>query len=192
MKTKFIIQCVFGLFVLIVGNGCATHALWHNDNLEAFNEPAPDSVIRIFASKTRSYMLVVYDEYAERNGAAHTRAYWLNENEKLIGQHLMPHFVNANAAFSLASIPVIPFSTNHVNFPSPPYAQIEYDQQSFTLVFDHSQAGPYNLPVYNDGKGKVEKFALTPLATAADITIVGGVLGYMWLGGVASGYNSSY
>jgi len=42
-------------------------------------------------------------------------------------------------------------------------------------------AATHDLPFYNDQKGKVEKFALTPLATAADITIVGGFLGYCWL-----------
>lgn len=41
------------------------------------------------------------------------------------------------------------------------------------------------MPFYNDQKGKIEKFALTPLATAADITIVGGVVGYWYLDGLA-------
>ena len=193
MKTKPILQLVFGMFLLILGNGCATSALWKNDNLEAFNQPNSNPNIRIFASKTHSDMLVLYDEYSERKDAAHTRAYWLNENEKLLEQRHMAHFVSTNSIFSLTPIPVMPATTNHIDSPPPPYAQIEFDQQSFTLFLDdHSQAGPYNLPVYNDGKGKVEKFALTPLATAADITIVGGLLGYFWLGGLASGYNSSY
>jgi hypothetical protein len=192
MKTKYIVRFVFGLFLLTLGNGCATKALWKNDNLEAWNEPTSNANIRIFASKAHGDMLVIYDEYSERSGATHTRAYWLNENEKLIGQGHMPHFISANSVFPLTPVPVVPVTTNHVDFPSRPYAQLEFDQHSFTLFLDHDETRSYNLPVYNDGKGKVEKFALTPLATAADITIVGGFLGYFWLAGVASGYNPSY
>jgi hypothetical protein len=182
MKTKCILPYVFGLFLLLFGNGCVTKALWQNDNLESWNKPTSNPNIRIFASKDRGDMLVVYDEYSERKDATRTRAYWLNENEKLLEQGHMPHFVTTNSIVALTSVPVMPVATNHIDFPSPPYAQIEFDQHSFTLFLDdHGQAGPYDLPTYNDGKGKVEKFALTPLASAADVTLVGGFLGYLYL-----------
>jgi hypothetical protein len=182
MKAKHIIQFALGLLLIALANGCATKALWDNNNLEAWNQPTLNPNIRIFASRTRSDMLVVYDEYAERSDATHIRAYWLNENEERIAQRRTPHFISTNSLFSLTPIPVIPVTTNHIDFPPPPYARIEFDQQSFTIFLsDHSQAGPYNLPCYNDGKGKVEKFVLTPATVTADATILGGFLGYLYI-----------
>jgi hypothetical protein len=86
----------------------------------------------------------------------------------------------------LAAIPVLLTTTNQIDLPPPPYALLQTNRQSFTLFSEGGQSGPYALPVYNDQKGKMEKFALTPLATAADITIVGGVFGYFFLEGLAS------
>ena len=54
--------------------------------------------------------------------------------------------------------------------------------QSFTLYSEGGISATHSLPFYNDGKGKVEKFVLTPLASTADLTIVGGVLGILYLG----------
>jgi hypothetical protein len=193
MKTKHIAQSIFALFLLILGNGCVTHALWDNDKLEAWNEPAPNPNLRIFASNPRGDMLVVYDESAGRSGITHTRAFWLNENEKSLEQGHSPHFISTNAVSSLTPIPVIPIATNHIDYPPPPYARIEFDQHSFTLFLaGQDQAGPYNLPVYNDGKGKVEKLALTPLANVADATLVAGFLGCLYLWGMAGGGSYPY
>jgi hypothetical protein len=185
MKTKYIAQFAFGLFLLMLGNGCVTHALWDNDKMEAWNEPAPNPNLRIFASKPRGDMLVVYDETLGRKGVTHTRAFWLNENENLLEQRHAPHFINTNSISSLTPIPVIPLTTNYMECPPPPYAQLEFNQSSFTLVLDdHNQAGPYTLPTYNDGKGKVEKIALTPLAHIADATIIAG---YVYLMSLSQG-----
>jgi hypothetical protein len=192
MRIQSLLPFVFGLLLLPLANGCATKALWENDNLEAWNEPAPAPNIRIFASATRGDMLVVYDEYSERNSSTHTRAYWLNENEKLLEQRRTPRFISTNSIFSLTPIPVLLITTNPVDFPSPPYAKVEFDQKSFTLFLRHGQAGPYNLPIYNDGKGKLEKLALTPLANLADLTLLGGMFGYSYLQGKSAGYNESY
>ncbi|HWD91001.1 MAG TPA: hypothetical protein VG938_01500 [Verrucomicrobiae bacterium] len=182
MKAKPIVQLAFGLLLIALANGCVTKALWTNNNLEAWNEPASNPNLRIFASPTRGDMLVVYDEYAERNDATRTRAYWLNENEKRLQQCSSPHFIIPNSLNSLTPIPVILPGTSRIDFPPPPYAQIEFNQRAFTLFLeDHRQAGPYNLPDYNDGKGKVEKFVLTPMAATADATIVGGFLGYLYI-----------
>jgi hypothetical protein len=193
MKTKYIIRCVFALFLLILGNGCVTHALWQNDKLEAWNEPAPDPNLRIFASQPHGDMLIVYDESSGRSGVTHARAFWLNENEELLEQRRIPHFISTNSVSSLTPIPVIAVTTNHIDYPPPPYARFESDQQSFTLFLaDQNQAGPYKLPVYNDGKGKVEKLALTPLANVADATLVAGFLGVLYLWGMSGGGGYPY
>ena len=193
MKTKYIIQCVFALFLLILGNGCVTYALWHNDKLEAWNEPAPNPNLRIFVSNPHGDMLVVYDESSGRSGATHTRAYWLNENEELLERGRSPRFIGTNAVSSLTPIPVIPATTNHVDYPPPPFARIEFDTNSFTLFLAGDDQGcPYHLPVYNDGKGKVEKIALTPLANVADATLVAGFLGCLYLWGMSGGPSYPY
>ncbi len=181
MKTKRIGPYVFGLFLLLLGNGCVTQKLWQNDNLESWNEPAPDPNVRLFADQQKGDMLVVYDEFLGRHGATHTRAYWLNENEKLLEEHRAPHFVSTNLISSLSPIPVLSVTTNQVDFPPPPYALVENNGRSFTLHLDGNQTSTCDLPDYNDGKGKIEKLALTPLANTADLTIVAGFLGYLYL-----------
>jgi hypothetical protein len=192
MKTKRIVPYVFGLFLLLLGNGCVTQKLWENDNLESWNEPAPNPRVGLFVDNQKGDMLVVYDELSERHSVTHTRAYWLNENEKLLEQRHAPHFVSTNLASALVPIPVLLVTTNQIAFPPPPYALVETNGRSFTLHLDRDQ-NTYDLPNYNDGKGKVEKFALTPLANVADISIVGGVLGYYILQGMAaSGANYSW
>jgi hypothetical protein len=77
-------------------------------------------------------------------------------------------------------VPVFLAAANQINLPAPPYAIVETNGQSFTFHLDSGTIGPRDLPVYNDQKGKVEKFALTPLAATADLTIVGGFLGYLY------------
>jgi hypothetical protein len=189
MKTLRVILFAFGLCLLPLGNGCATKALWQNNNLEAWKEPAGNSNLHLFAAKQSADILVVYDEYSERSDATRTRAYWLNENRKLINDRRSPHFTSTNVSVGCTAVPVIPTGTHQINL-SPPYAVVATNGQSFTLYLDGDTIESHDLPFYNDQKGKVEKFALTPLATAADITILGGFLGYCWLGGAASSGSS--
>lgn len=133
MKTQPQIPFVFALFLLTIGNGCATKALWQNGNLEAWKQPATNPTLRLFAAKQSNDILVVYDEYSERNDATHTRAYWLIENQKLIDDRHAPHFVNPNLAADCSAIPVFPVSSNEMNLPAPPYALLATNSQSFTL-----------------------------------------------------------
>jgi len=192
MKTKYIIQLVFGLLLVFLGNGCATKALWENGNLEAWNQPATNPNLRLFVANQKDDLLVIYDEYSDRSDTTHTRAYWMKKNQKLIDQRNSPHFITTNTYVGFTALPVFPASTNQINSP-PPYAIVTTNGQSFTLHLDNGSIESHDLPCYNDQKGKVEKFALTPLTAAADITIVGGVFGYWYLYGLASsGYNHSY
>jgi len=183
MKARQIIQFVFGLSLLALANGCATKALWQNDNLEAWNEPATNPNLHLFATQPRGDMLVVYNEYSERSDTTRTRAYWLNKNQKLVDARRAPHFVNPNSAFGLTALPIFTPAANQIDVPPPPYAILATNGQSFTLYSDNGQPASHDLPIYNDRKGKVEKVALTPLTTTADATIVGGFLGYLYLAG---------
>ena len=191
-SAQHVVRFVLGLFLLTLGNGCVTKHLWENETLKAWNQPATNPNLRLFTAKQTDDLLVVYNEYSERSDKTHTRAYWLKENQKLLAQGRSPHFVSPIPASGISAIPVFFAGTNQIN-QAPPYALVATNGQSFTLYSVNGNAEPYDLPVYNDQKDKVEKFALTPLATAADITIVGGFLGYLYLQGLAgSGYNHSY
>ena len=66
MRTQSIIVFAFGLILLTLGNGC-TVALWKNDIVDSWNEPATESHVRLFQSKPPEKILVVYDEYCGRN-----------------------------------------------------------------------------------------------------------------------------
>ncbi len=173
----------------MLANGCATKALWQNDSLEAWNEPANDPHLRLFEANPPRDILVVYDEYCERSGVTHTRAYWLNENQNLMQQRHSPHFISTNSAFCLATVPV--FTSPQINLPVT-CAVLETNRQSFTLYSSGDKITSHDLPFYNDGKGKVEKFFLTPAAVTADCTVVGAILGYAYLGGFSPNSNPSY
>ena len=191
MKLQPIIPLVFGLCLLTLGNGCVTKALWQSGDLEAWKQPDANSNLRLFAAKQPGDILVVYNEYNERSGATRTRAYWLIQNQKILKDGHAPHFVKPENAAGCATIPVFLASTNEIDLP-PAFALLAANSRSFTLHSPDGAVGSYDLPYYNDGKGKYEKFALTPLATAADITIVGAILGYFYAEGQTSGYNSAY
>jgi hypothetical protein len=181
MKARHIVQFAFGLLLIALANGCATRALWQNGALEAWRQPAGNPNLHLFETKPPGNLLVVYDEYSERHDANRTRAYWLKENQKLIADRHMPHFVSANSAGGLNSIPVFSPATNQFSFPPVPYAIVSTNGQSFTVHSGNGAITSYDLPCYNDGKGKVEKFVLTPAAVTADATIVGGFLGMIYL-----------
>jgi hypothetical protein len=189
------VSCVarpLSLLLLTLGNGCATQALWNNGRMEAVKEPANNVSLRLFDSKRQNDLLVVYDEYSERNDGIHTRAYWLNENEMRVNQRRAPHFTNTNLMQNLPSVPVFYTSApSETNLTQALYAIVATNQQSFTLYSGNREISSYDLPFYNDGKGRVEKIALTPIAVTADLTIIGGYIGVWGLYGLAeSGFST--
>jgi hypothetical protein len=191
MKIQRIISFILGLCLLTLGNGCVTKNLWESNGLEAWKQPDASPNLHLFAARQPADILIVYDEYSERRGVTHTRAYWLSQNDKIIRNGHAPHFVKPESAAGCATIPVFLTTTNEINSP-PPYAVLAGNGQSFTLHSPNGLVGSYGLPYYNDGKGKYEKFMMTPLATAADITIVGAIIGYIYAEGQTGGYNSAY
>ena len=180
MKFKSVARILFFLLPLTFVNGCATKALWDNGDLEAWREPANPVNLHLFNAKQRKDLLVVYSEYSERSGVTRTRAYWLNQNQERVERRHEPDFVSTNLICNLPPVPVfyfVPGKTTNQIF----YAVVATNQQSFVLYSTNSEIGSYDLPFYNDGKGKFEKIAFTPLTVTADITIIGGVIGYWWL-----------
>jgi hypothetical protein len=189
MKVKIKrVAMLLPLLLLTFCNGCVTKALWNNGNLEAVKEPANSVNLRLFDAKRQNDLLVVYDEYSERNDAIRTRAYWLNENEARVSQRRAPHFANTNLMCDLQFVPVFYGPTSSkTNLTHAFYAVVATNEQSFTLYSGNREMNSYDLPVYNDGRGRVEKIALTPVAVTADLTIVGGYLGCVWIYGMGGG-----
>jgi hypothetical protein len=189
MEQRF--QMMLLLLPLLTG-GCATNALWNKTDLDAWNEPAQNADVRLFDARHKKDFLVVYDEYSERHDSIHTRAYFLNQNQKGVAQGQKPHFVNARLSHKLPPVPI--FQTlpeSNTNFSQTIYAVISTNRQSFT-IYSGKEKTDYSLAVYNDGRGQIDRIALTPVAVTADLTIVGGFLGCWFIYALAeSGYSGT-
>jgi hypothetical protein len=164
--------------------GCVTPALWQNGYLERFNEPASNPNLCLYAAPKESDVLVTYDEYCERRDRVRMRAYWLNRNERRIERQQPPEFEDPKLARELETVPV--FSARDLPISDPPalYA-ISMNNRSFTLWLNDGTSTDHMLPFYNDGTGRMRKLFYTPAAVAADATLVGGFVGYMYLRGRA-------
>jgi hypothetical protein len=178
MKTRVTFVTLFSpLLLVLAGSGCMTSALWENDDMEAWKQPADKPNLRLFEGEAQTNLLVLYDEYSERKNNVHPRAYWLKENQTLVDQHVRPHFATVKSKDQVESVPVLydplPDGTK---LPEGLCAVVATNNQSFTLYRDNQIIGSRSLPIYNDGKGRTEKIALTPLAVTADATIVGPVI----------------
>lgn len=169
--------------LLCMGSGCVTSALWDRTTLDCWNQPADDPHLRLFETSNKNDFVVMYDEYSERNDSVHTRAYLLNQNQRRVVHRRAPVFTSTNLFHGLTIVPVF-YSPLSSSVSSPCPFAVE-DKGGFAL-HENASTNVYDLPVYNDGRGKVEKAALTPLAVTADLTIVGGFIGYFYLEGLAS------
>jgi hypothetical protein len=178
MKTRSLSRLILLMTPLIFGGGCATHALWKESSLDAWNEPADEPKLQLYDTPQHKDVLVEYQEYSERHDSFHTRSYWLLKNQKRIEQRREPEFVGFPHPHHLTPIPVFAETnapaTGSNAFAS--YAVVGTNQNSFLLYSSAQNGGPYRLPVYNDGVGQAERIALTPLCVVADITIVGGFI----------------
>ena len=167
------------LLLPLLAGGCVTHKLWTESRLDEWNEPAGNPNLRLFRGGPQNSVLVVYDEFSERHETTRARAFVICENQKPPPPQSRPHFVNAKAAGGLAPVPV--FSSPPTNWPEFFYAVTETNGGGFTVFSGGRQAGSYQLPVYKDRTGELEKIAWTPVAATADLTIIGGWLGCLWI-----------
>jgi hypothetical protein len=180
------------LLLTLLTGGCATNALWNKTDLDAWNEPAHDTDVRLFDAPHKKDFLVVYGEYSERHDSVRPRAYFLSRNQDRVAQGRKPHFVSTRCSDKLQ-----PVQTFHIppepstNFSQTRYAVMASNQQSFA-IFSGAEKKEYSLAVYNDGRAQKVRIALTPVAVTADLTIVGGFLGCWFLYGLAeSGYSTA-
>jgi hypothetical protein len=177
MKTRSLSRLILLMMPLIFGGGCATHALWKESSLDAWNEPADEPKLQLFDAPQHKDVLVEYQEYSERHDSVHTRSYWLLKNQKRIEQRREPEFVGFPHPHHLTPIPVF----TETNAPAPGfltanYAVVSTNLHSFVLYSSNQNGGPHHLPVYNDGVGQSMRIALTPVTVVCDITIIGGFI----------------
>jgi hypothetical protein len=187
------------LFLLLgFAGGCATQQSATNAGSDGWNTPAEKSNLRLFDERSRGDFLVVYDEYSALHDSVHTRAYFLNQNERRILQDHAPHFVSTNLATGFPTIPVLnqpPFSrTNQIQ---KLFAIMAVNEPSFTIYQGDRNLGSHQLPVYQDRKGVYEEDAkedATAVVKATTDTAVyvgtnGGYMALMCLWALAqSGY----
>ncbi|HEX7617289.1 MAG TPA: hypothetical protein VF480_01070, partial [Verrucomicrobiae bacterium] len=107
---------------------------------------------------------------------------------KPLAQDYRPHFVSTNLTCHLPPVPVR--SSVTTNAPELFYV-VATNGGNFTLFSDRRESGSYSLPFYNDGIGRMERAAWTPLTVTADLTIVGGVLALICWDALAES-NSSF
>jgi hypothetical protein len=184
MKLAAFSRAALVLLLLLLESGCTTSRLWKRTDLCAFNEPADDPHLRLFDFGKQDDLLVVYNEYSERSDSVRPRAYLLKENQKRIDLNRRPRFVSANLTGGLKPIPTFSFTNAEPSSPDQICFDLSADRKSFSL-YSAGQEISYDLPVYKDRVGTTVRAGLTPVAVAADLTIVGGIVGYYVLQGIA-------
>lgn len=172
------------LLIPLITGGCMTHKLWTESPLDEWNEPSPDVHLQVFRVPQPADWLVVYDELSDRNNSVQRRAFFLGVNQKRIAEQRRPHFAKTNSAEGLMPVPL------YLSTPTNPpvfYGLTNCISSEKIRLFAAGQpVDTFALPVYADGWGRVQKIIWTPVAVTADLTIIGGCLGCIWLysGGV--------
>ena len=175
------------LLLPMLASGCVTHKLWSEKTMDEWNSPATNPNLRLFHDSRQDDFLVVYDEYSSRRYTTNTRAFFLYQNQKPLDEHTRPHFVSTNLAGGLPPVPVFALVTNSV---PESYYVVTTNGENFTLFSDRRKSVSYPLPFYNDGVGRLERTAWTPLTVTADLTIVGGFLALICWEGLAESNTS--
>jgi hypothetical protein len=156
-------------------SGCTT-ALWERDRFACSHWPANPPNLRLFYSDPAHDLLAEYDEVTDASARVQRRAYWLEPNAAAIEAGREPQFLASTNAQGLAAIPV----TGNPAYGALPgyrglYAVVSTNGRSFYLYSGQKELGCYGLPAYLTTSGqRVKQVLLTPLAVAADATVVGG------------------
>ena len=162
----------------ILLGGCVTSKVWEEGQFARFHEPARPPNLLLFHSDQRGDVLVEYDEWREGDESTRRRAYWLGQNTARLQVGRKPQFVPVQHGADLAPIPAVAAPLIHGEVAAERGCAV-ISNQTFVLYTGENKMGAYELPVYRDASGRVKQVAITPLAVAADLTIVGGFL-FVW------------
>ena len=158
----------------ILFSGCATPALWGEGSLTSFREPANPSNLQVFQGRPGK-ALVVYDETTESGQSHLRRAYWADTHFDSPENPHKPEFVTVTKANGLTALPLLSVPAGSG------LCIVSTNDQRFSFYQDGREVARHELPTYPGNLGRAKQVALTPLAAAADATIVGGVVAYWWL-----------
>ena len=145
--------------------------------------PASPPQVKAFQAPPAARVLILYDEYHERNGSVRRRAFYLPDSAQSLAAQRKPTFTNPTPGAGWTELPVL--NANDTKPDSPLYLQLTPDQKSFTLVRAGVAEGPYPLPTYDDGGGFVLRVAATPFAVVGDVAVVAGWLSFIGFWGLA-------
>lgn len=145
------------------------------------HHPAANSDVQLFESTNPPDILVQYNEAQDNEKHTKRRAYFLLENQNRTGANRKPRFVSPDTAASLPTIPLRnaadpPASSSP---PAPLYAVIRPNENRLTLHGEHWDQGPYTLPHYSTSRTTTARVAITPLALAGDVVMVGLAAGFV-------------
>jgi len=168
----------FLLLLPLMTGGC-TGLLWHYTDWT--DRPAINPNLRLFQAERQKDLLVVYDEYSERNKTVLSRAYLLYKNQERVEQNQRPDFVGVRMAQKLPAVTVFQDSTPPETNSLPRlYAVVSTNTESFLVCSNHQTVSSHNLPMYTDPVGEAERNALMPFAITVDVSLVAGAI-YCWL-----------
>ncbi len=169
--------------LLTLASGCAsvyeeslTYKLWNNESFRNFNEPATDPQLQFYVDRSRSDVLVEYDEVRERDGAIHRRAFFVNANASRIDAGLKPRFVSIKKASTLKPVRLLHAESGEPVPPSGFCVVVEPNKQHFTMYSDGKYLSAVTLPTYGT-TGGMKKSLLTPLTVTGDTLAVGVIAG---------------
>ncbi|MBI3879074.1 MAG: hypothetical protein HY301_03305 [Verrucomicrobia bacterium] len=183
MRTNISIGKKFTAAVLALalgwlGTGCETardvsltHRLWSGSDLESECFPAANGRLLVHHSPAHDDFLVQYDEAKDRSTRVQPRSYFLRENADRLAARRKPNFVSKRSATDLTPVPVL--AEPPATLPTGGYVLLAPDRAHFTMRVTGWPAGPYALPGYQVSDGTPARVALTPVAVAGDVVMVG-------------------
>ena len=168
----------FLFLIPLLANGC-TNMLYEKTDWDC--RPANDPQLQVFNAARQKDLLIVYNEFSERDKSTASRAYFLYKNQRQVALKEPPQFVSTNLANNLARVPV--FNELQTNDAPPLYVVISPPAASF-VVCANQTTNLYDLPWYPDSGGKLDRALLSPATATVDVVggtiIVGGAI-YCWL-----------
>jgi hypothetical protein len=161
----------------VLWSGCATSALWEEGRFARFHEPANPPGLRLYRAPENADVLVEYMESLDSDESRRPRSYWLDKNAARLKDRQEPVFSSRTKEGSLEPIPILdslPSTDSRRQLGL--YAVASTNGCEFTLYSGEKSLGAFVLPVYQDKSGLAKQVALTPIAVAANLTIIGGLI----------------
>jgi hypothetical protein len=164
-----------------LAEGCTTSLLWEQGRFANYHQPANPANLSVFHSERDNDLLIQYDESCESNGSIRRRTYWAGRNKDRVRDRRQPRFISADEAHG-GSLEPVEMTGDGLNDPSQKVRAVHSTKdQTLTVIASGGEVTHCQLPVYADASGRVKQVLLTPLTVAADLTIIGGVIGYYCL-----------